>query len=115
MGNVPTLRTHLALLLGTRYAYYRCAMGIFIENPAAALKLLGGPKLVARELQRRPTTVISWGARQSIPVKAWPSLVDLAATKQLEGFTYEALACAHARTRKQGADEPPSLNGKGQH
>lgn len=76
-----------------------------LDTPSKAIELLGGPKIVADHTSRPFTTVASWGARQSIPVEAWSSLIDLAQAKGVEGFTYEALAQAHAQRsgRKQRA------------
>lgn len=79
-----------------------------ITSPSHAIELLGGPKAVA-DLTNRPfTTVASWASRQSIPVDAWSGLIDLANEKQVEGFTYEALAKAHAKP----VAEPPKADGE---
>jgi hypothetical protein len=76
-------------------------------SPAQAIDLLGGYRLVASALKRPLTTVASWFTRNSIPVEAWPSLIRLAKSRKIGGFTYEALAQAHAKAKaiKTGASE----------
>jgi len=81
-----------------------------ITSPSQAIDLLGGgsgPKAVravADHIGRPFTTVASWATRQSIPVDVWPQLIEMAADKGTEGFTYEALVQAHAKVK---ADKTP--------
>lgn len=67
-----------------------------ITSPSHAIDLLGGVNAVSRAIGRRYTTVDSWARRGSIPSKVWPQLVNMAQEHKVEGFTYEALAQAHA-------------------
>jgi hypothetical protein len=81
-----------------------------MDSPSHALELLGGAASVAARLDRKLTTVTSWGSRQSIPVEVWPELVKLADERGIEGITYEALTQVHAeqvrRRKGDGSDEP---------
>jgi hypothetical protein len=68
-----------------------------LSSPSHAIKLLGGAKVVASRVSRPYTTVSSWASRQSIPASAWSELIEFAKEKEIEGFTYEALAKAHVQ------------------
>jgi hypothetical protein len=70
-----------------------------INSPAHAIERLGGVKALRVSLKKHLTTVASWETRNSIPVAWWPKLISLAETQGLEGFTYEALALAHAKAK----------------
>lgn len=76
-----------------------------IDTPSHAIELLGGAKAVADQIKRPVTTVSSWSARGAIPVNAWPKLIELARTLGVEGFTYEAMALAHAKDRTTAPSE----------
>lgn len=78
-----------------------------METPSNAIALLGGVRVVADHISRPYTTVASWAARQSIPSGVWPKLVDFAREKGVEGFTYEALAKAHAEPIRDSQDSQP--------
>lgn len=67
-----------------------------ITSPAHAIELLGGPTAVSRRINRPFTTVASWATRQSIPIDVWGELVEVAAEARIKGFSYEAIAKAHA-------------------
>ena len=83
-----------------------------MNSPSHAIELLGGgsgPKAVravADHIGRPFTTVASWATRQSIPVDMWPQLIEMAAEKGTEGFTYEALVQAHAKVKADKAATP---------
>lgn len=68
-----------------------------IDSPSKAIAELGGAKSVAERIGCPVTTVASWAARNSIPVKVWPDLIAFAKTKGKTGFTYEALTVAHTK------------------
>lgn len=68
-----------------------------LTSPSDAIELLGGTRAVSDRLHKKYTTVASWASRQSIPASEWTQLIDFAAEKGVEGFTYEALAKAHAK------------------
>ncbi|CAB4167700.1 hypothetical protein UFOVP860_41 [uncultured Caudovirales phage] len=68
-----------------------------IDSPSHAIELLGGTRAVSDQTKRPLTTVASWAARQSIPIEAWASLIEMAKEKRVSGFTYETLAQVHAR------------------
>lgn len=75
-----------------------------IDSPSHAIELLGGAKAVAAHIRRPATTVASWRDRQSIPVEVWAALIGIASESRIKGFTYEALAAAHAkRSRRKAA------------
>jgi hypothetical protein len=67
-----------------------------ITSPSHAIELLGGVKVVSHHTKHPFTTVASWASRQSIPVKVWSALIELAKEKRIKEFTYEALVRAHA-------------------
>ena len=71
-----------------------------IASPSKAIELLGGSAVVAGCLRKPPTTVASWGARQSIPVEFWPPLIGLAGKKGVAEITYESLVDAHAKAAR---------------
>jgi hypothetical protein len=73
-----------------------------ITLPSDAIQLLGGHAVVAARIGRPYTTVASWSARQGIPAHFWPALVDMASERDIEGFTYKALAMAHFNAVRQG-------------
>lgn len=78
----------------------RCNMrykGDMLAYPSDAITLLGGKHAVSARTKRKLTTVASWGDRDSIPVEAWPQLIEFAQELRLKGFTYEAIAKAHVR------------------
>lgn len=67
-----------------------------IHSPSHAIELLGGSRSVSAFAGRPITTVASWAARESIPVDAWPKLIDMALTRNVEGLNYETLTHLHA-------------------
>jgi hypothetical protein len=66
-----------------------------IETPSQAIGLLGGAAAVSERTKRPLTTVASWVSRESIPVDAWPELIEMARGGDIKGITYETLAKAH--------------------
>lgn len=76
-----------------------------ITSPSHAIELLGGYRAVAEGVTKPHTTVSSWASRQSIPVDAWPKLIELARERGIDGFTYEALVAAHAKAKGERASQ----------
>lgn len=70
-----------------------------ITTPSSAIDSLGGPRAVASTTKRKYTTVSSWRARESIPIRAWPELIAMAAGAGVEGITYQTLAEVHTKAK----------------
>lgn len=76
-----------------------------ITSPSHAIELLGGPKVVADRLKVPYTTAASWSQRDSIPTIFWPALVEFALEKEIEGFTFKAMALAQAEADEKKAEQ----------
>lgn len=72
-----------------------------INSPSQAIALLGGWKAIASRINRPLTTVASWATRNSIPVEAWPDIVDMAVELGKSEITVETLAKAQAAVAAQ--------------
>lgn len=71
----------------------------------AIFAALGGPAAVGRIIGKPVEHTTLMRRRRSIPVAYWPTLIEHADAKRIEGVTYTALVTAHAvnRTLTRGA------------
>lgn len=68
-----------------------------MRSVSALIDDLGGDTAVAGVLGlKAATTVASWKARKSIPVKHWPRVVSAAQERGLNDVSYENLVSMHA-------------------
>lgn len=63
-----------------------------VKTVVTIIKAFGGPSALARLLAVSPQAVTNMRARNSIPSEYWARLVQAAATREIEGITFEALA-----------------------
>lgn len=68
-----------------------------MRSVSALIDDLGGDTAVAGVLGlKAATTVASWKARKSIPVKHWPRVVNAARERGLDDVSYENLVSMHS-------------------
>lgn len=71
---------------------------------ADIIEAFGGPTSLGDAIDARPQAVVNMRARESIPSRYWPALVRVAAERDIDGITLEALAdMAVRRAARRGA------------
>lgn len=70
-----------------------------MHNIPELIERLGGAATVAKRRNKPYTTVASWKERNTIPVREWPGVVDLARERGMHSFSYETLVILHTIQR----------------
>ncbi|MBO6858341.1 carph-isopro domain-containing protein [Roseibium sp.] len=74
------------------------------QTVADVVEVLGGAAHISRELDLKgPSTVSEMKRRNSIPVRLWPSFIDLAKAQGVDGLDSDVLMKVHVEDEPEAA------------